>query len=256
MKILITGSSGFIVQHHCNDLSEHNEIVPYDLKDGKDVRDLQLKDVYDVQLVIHLAALCDVRDSVNRPKEYWDVNVKGSKRVFDIVHDHNSKEINMNCNVIYASSSCAKEFWLSPYGYTKKVMESHAKPGMVGCRFTTVYGEGARSDMLVSRLINKDIKYVTDQKRDYIHVDDVVKFIRLLSIVQYQSHYTKRKYDVGTGKSLNNTKLVTAAKMEVPVVEGDSCEMQDNEADITHALKLGWMPMEEVLDYIRENTRS
>ena len=105
MKILITGSSCFIGQHLCNDLSEHHEIVPYDLKDGKDVRDLQLKDVYDVQLVIHLAALCDVRDSVNRPVEYWNVNVKGSKNVFELCFKH-------QVNVIYTSSSCSKEFWL------------------------------------------------------------------------------------------------------------------------------------------------
>jgi len=243
MKILITGSSGFIGQHLCNDLSDQHEIVTYDLKDGQDIRDMSEKDLEGVKLVIHLAALCDVRDSVNRPVEYWNVNVKGSKNVFELC-------FKQQVNVIYTSSSCAKEFWLSPYGYTKKSMESMAQPGQIGLRLTTVYGEGARKDMLVTRIKNNDLQYVTEHKRDYIHVQDVCAFIRMLLIYQWQGQSLQRKYDVGTGVSLNNKTLVTRAKMEVPVVEGHPSEMEDNQADTKWAFKLGWRPVEEVLDYI------
>jgi len=243
MKILITGSSGFIGQHLCNDLSDHHKIVTYDLKDGQDIRNMSAEDIEGVDLVIHLAALCDVRDSVNRPKEYWNVNVKGSKRVFELCFKH-------QVNVIYASSSCAKEFWLSPYGYTKKSMESMAKPRQIGLRLTTVYGEGARKDMLVTKIKNNDLQYVTEHKRDYVHVNDVCAFIRILLIYQRQGQSLQRKYDVGTGVSLNNKTLVTRAKMEVPVVKGHPSEMEDNQADTKWAFKLGWRPVEEVLDYI------
>ena len=82
--------------------------------------------------------------------------------------------------LIYASSSCIHNWWLSPYGISKKVNEETAFDKQVGLRFTTVYGEGARDTMLIGRLTTGDIKYLTNHVRDFVHVSDVVNAIVLL----------------------------------------------------------------------------
>ena len=76
---------------------------------------------------------------------------------------------------MYASSSCIHNWWLSPYGTSKKVNEETAFDKQVGLRFTTVYGDGARESMLIGKLLDGSIGYLTRHVRDFIHVDDVVE---------------------------------------------------------------------------------
>ena len=56
-------------------------------------------------------------------------------------------------------------------------MEAFAYPGQIGMRFTTVYGPGSRPRMLISRLKEGNIDYMTNHTRDFIHVYDVCKAI-------------------------------------------------------------------------------
>ena len=81
----------------------------------------------------------------------------------------------INIPLFYASSSCIHNWWLSPYGTSKKVNEETAQEGQVGLRFTTVYGEGARESMLIGKLIRGEVKYLTTHIRDFIHVMDLAE---------------------------------------------------------------------------------
>ena len=49
-------------------------------------------------------------------------------------------------------------------------------------------------------------------------------------------------YDVGTGKGVVVSELVERYGINVPLKEGESCEMYNNVADITEIEKLGWKP--------------
>ena len=98
---------------------------------------------------------------------------------------------------MYASSSCIHNWWLSPYGTSKKVNEETAFEHQVALRFTTVYGDGARENMFIPKLLNNKVDYVTKHTRDFIHVDDVVEAIILLMNKNIRS--LKPAYDIGTG---------------------------------------------------------
>ena len=166
MKIVITGSRGFIGTHLVKLLSGH-QIIEWDTNIGKDIKDFTLES--DTDFVIHLAALTNVRESIQIPNEYWKQNVEYSKRIFDICKD---------VPMLYASTSCVNEWWRSPYGTTKKVMEEFAYDGHIGLRFTNVYGDGAPDFMLTSRLNNGNVEYKTNHIRDFIHVSDVVDVVK------------------------------------------------------------------------------
>src|SRR5210317_1338400 len=246
MKIAITGSRGFIGSHLKTRLEKDgHEIVEWDLRQepSRCIKDF---DPGDINYCIHLAAYADVRASLKDPQKYWKNNVENTTRIQNICHYN-------NIPLLYASSSCIHNWWLSPYGISKKVNEETAKFGQVGLRFTTVYGDGARDSMLIGKLVNGTIKYLTRHTRDFVHVSDVVNAIVLLMSKNIRS--LKPAYDIGTGEGNVVEDLGLLAGWEgIEVTDGDACEAQDNTADITAMKELGWEPKVNVRDYIIKNT--
>ena len=159
MKIALTGSRGFIGGHLMKRLlKEGHEVVEWDLRQDppKCIKDF---DIFQIDYVIHLAAYADVRQSLKEPEKYWTNNVENTTRIQKICHYN-------NIPLLYASSSCIHNWWLSPYGISKKVNEETAFEGQVGLRFTTVYGDGARESMLIGKLLDGSISYLTRHVRD------------------------------------------------------------------------------------------
>ena len=101
MNILLTGSEGFIGQHLNKFLNKQgHKVICIDKESGNDLLSCDLK--YSVDLVIHLAGLSGVRDSLGRPTEYWEQNVIAGQRLFQYFKD---------TRILYASSSTAHEPW-------------------------------------------------------------------------------------------------------------------------------------------------
>ena len=246
MKVAITGSRGFIGSHLKTRLEkEGHEIVEWDLKQNppKCIKDF---DIYEIDYVIHLAAYADVRRSLKEPQIYWENNVENTTRIQQICHYN-------NIPLLYASSSCIHNWWLSPYGTSKKVNEETAFHHQVGLRFTTVYGDGARESMLIGKLIDGSIGYLTRHVRDFIHVSDVVEAIVLLMSKDIRT--LRPAYDIGTGVGNVVEDLGKIAGWEgIEVTDGESCEAQDNTADISELKKLGWEPKVKVEEYLVQNT--
>ena len=84
MKILLTGSEGFIGQHLKSFLKYKHQLICLDKKTGNDLLNCDLD--YDVDLVIHLAGLSGVRQSLDNPIGYWDNNVVASYRAVSYTH--------------------------------------------------------------------------------------------------------------------------------------------------------------------------
>ena len=187
MKILVTGSSGFIGHHlikkllsdgysvvgidnmndyYCQSLKrERNKLIKskkyklmeYDLNDID-----QIQGASDFELVINLAAQAGVRVSREQEYLYEHSNVKGFKSLCNFCADNGIKKI------IYASSSSVysdngknkfveTQTNLSPkslYGKSKLSNEELASKlvknmniDMIGLRFFSVYGPLGRPDM-------------------------------------------------------------------------------------------------------------
>lgn len=195
-KILVTGSSGYIGQTLCNVLTKSgHKVYGFDrvLKpqnvDGffhGDITEMpKLSDDFDV--VVHLAALVRVNESMQKPMQYYQTNITGTLNVLEKLSYK---------NFIFASTGAAENPGLSNYALTKWQSEMHVRKycSHIGVqhsifRFYNVTGVGVigptNPDGLLYNLIKAKTTgefnlYGHDYKttdgtalRDYIHVLDV-----------------------------------------------------------------------------------
>jgi len=238
MNILLTGSDGFIGQNLYNHLKEKYKLINIDKISGNDLLSCDLH--FPADLVIHLAGLSGVRDSMDNPTDYWKQNVIASQRLFDFFSD---------TRILYASSSTAYEPWRNPYAMSKYSLEQIAPENSLGMRFTTVYGPKAKPNMLIPKILRNDVQYInTNHKRDFIHVDDLMNAIDIL-----MKSKLKGVVDIGTGNSHQLTDIIDYFKIDCEKKIGSENERLDNQADITTLNSLGWKPQINLYDYIKEN---
>jgi len=222
MAILVTGGAGFIGSHVCEELVKTTQVICVDVFDSNypesvkrnniasmannanftlveaDILDAsavdQIFQQHKIDSVIHLAAKTGVRPSIENPKAYFDVNVKGTLNILNMCRKYGVKKL------VFASSSSVygsvETPFLengstspdSPYGVSKLAAEHlcriyHNLYGInsVCLRFFTVYGPRGRPDMapyIFTDKISKGepIKVFGDGSsiRDYTYVKDVV----------------------------------------------------------------------------------
>lgn len=198
-KILITGSSGYIGRHLCAMLADEYIVVGLDsvFKPQssekfiqQDINNLKpMKEHYDV--VVHLAALVNVGDSVKWPMRYFQTNVAGTLNVLE----HISYD-----NFIFASTGAAVN-GDSPYALSKKVTEALVRnycalnnKDQTIFRFYNVIGsagydptnqDGLMYNLMKARETGEFNLYGNDYStldgtavRDYVHVYEICKSIR------------------------------------------------------------------------------
>jgi len=239
MNILLTGHKGFIGNRLLQYLqSKDHTIIAIDKLTGHDIISCDFP--HNIETVIHLAGLSGVRDSLDRPADYWKTNVIGSQRIFDF---YKTKR------VIYASSSTAYEPWRNPYAMSKYGMEQLEHPNSLGMRFTTVYGPGARETMLIPKILKNDIEYLNvNHTRDFIHVDDVISAIH--TVLQND---VRGVIDVGTSISNKLIDIADYFKIDYQNRIADETERLNNTADTKILNSLGWHAKTNLYGYIEEN---
>ena len=240
MHITVTGSHGFIGNHLVKYLLDNNHSLScWDLQIGRNICDFTLKSVLDdtTDVIIHLAAYAGIRESFEKADEFWQNNVEYTKRVFDVAEKNNVR-------VIYASSSACNRWYGNPYAISKYVNEFIAPENSVGLRFSTVWGEGARGDMLVPQIQNRTLKYATTHQRDLIHVSDLISAIQCI-----MDHPDERGvFEVGTGRTVAVDQLVAFNGLDVPVNDGFDYEAQSNLLPSHRLRALGWEPKRFIMD--------
>ena len=239
MNILLTGTrgyrKGFIANHFLDNYRRKYEIFEYD----GDIRDFDVN-MFDYDMVVHLAAMAGVRRSHQEPKLYWDVNVVASQKIFKICEEN-------RIPIVYASSSSIYEWWLSPYAMTKWTMECIAPPNALGLRFHTVYGPNSREDMLYDMLQQRKVEYLTNHTRDWTHVSDVCSAIDICirDFDQLKHHVA---IDVGNGAPVSVVDMAEKVwpNNGLPVREVTG-EREHTLADPTVLVRHGWRPEHHVL---------
>jgi nucleoside-diphosphate-sugar epimerase len=126
-------------------------------------------------------------------------------------------------------------------------MDKIAPAHSLGLRFTTVWCEGGRDGMFMTKLFDNEVKYITEHTRDFIHVNDVVSAIDLLMCQTLTG-----VIDVGAGISNSLKTLVDLAGIKnYEYKSGNVYERMDNLADIKELTNLGWKPKVNVIEYIK-----
>jgi len=261
MKILITGCAGFIGYHLYKTLSKKKKFDLYGIDNLNNNYDLKLKkerlkqlsklpkfnfykidisnqkktinnfnkNKYDV--VINLAAQAGVRDSINKPNQYFKNNIQGFYNILIA-----SKESKVK-HLMYASSSSVygdgttpskesnkTDSPLSFYAASKKTNEILAYTfsslynlPTTGLRFFTVYGPYGRPDMALfmftkAILENKKINLFNNGKhvRDFTYIDLAIESV--CKLIQKPSR-KKIPYSIFNIGSNNPTQLLDFIKI-------------------------------------------
>lgn len=170
MKILITGSEGFIGRHVSKiAISRGHEVDGLDRELGLSMNDVPEPIFSKYNAVVHLAASIDITESLEDPWKYVEDNILALKPL------RNAKR------VVFASSAAVYGDF-SPYGYSKRLGEELLTENSISLRLFNPFGPGEHhraENHLVPRLAQSTedtpaTLYGNGQQvRDFIYVEDV-----------------------------------------------------------------------------------
>jgi nucleoside-diphosphate-sugar epimerase len=218
MKYLVTGGAGFIGSHLVRALLEQGaevrvldnyssgrrenlEGLALEIMEG-DLRDIALvtEAVRDVNIIFHEAAFVSVPESMDKPRECFDVNMTGTWVLFDAARKAGVKRaVIASSAAVYGDSEVMPLAegtplrQLSPYAVSKRVDEMLAELythsfglEVAALRYFNVYGPRQRPDSMYAAAVPIFIRRLLDnqaitvhgdggQTRDLINIHDVVQ---------------------------------------------------------------------------------
>ncbi len=153
-------------------------------------------------VIVHLAAQAGVRYSLENPRAYIDANLTGTFNLLEAARAagvrhcliaSTSSVYGANAEMPFRETDKA-DLPMTLYAATKRATEhmAHAQAHLWGLpvtalRFFTVYGPWGRPDMALFKFVSAalrgeaiDVYNHGDMRRDFTHVDDLVRAIRLL----------------------------------------------------------------------------
>lgn len=296
MKYVVTGGAGFVGNNIVRILVKngHDVIVLDNLHTGKkenlrdiidkiefyevDIRNYKKieEKIIDVNGIFHQAALTDVQESFNKPEEYNDVNVIGTKNIFEIGKKYKIKVVFASSSAIYGDpikipiSEESEKKPISPYGITKLENENNARKyheeglNVIGLRYFNIYGKGQNSGYagVITKFnekinLNKKLEIfgTGENSRDFIHVDDVAK----INLIVMASKENYGFFNIGTGieTSINNLAktMIAIGGKKIDMFHSKSLEgdIQKSVADIQNTKKkFNWEYTIELIDGLKK----
>ena len=216
-----------------------------------------------IKVIFHFGEFSRIYQSFLKPKECLDSNINNSFAVINFAKDNNIK-------IIYSATSSAlgnngKDENLSPYAWAKtkniELIKNYSK--WFGLKyellfFYNVYGSGQILTGPMSAVIGifetqfkKKIPLTIvkpgSQKRDFTHIDDIIRGCYLAFIKGKQDEYmlcSKKQYTI-----LQIAKMFKTKIRFLPQREGErSSARVPNNNSLNH---LGYMPKIHIKDYIK-----
>lgn len=255
MTILITGGAGFIGSNLCDKILEKdynlicldnfNDFYDPKIKEDNIANALKHKNFtlirgdilnkgllekifskYDIDSVIHLAAIAGVRLSLVSPEKYVDVDIKGTVNLLEVVKEYKLKQFifgssssvyGINSKIPFSEEDRV-DLQISPYATAKRAAELYCatyhylyKIPITILRFFTVYGPRQRPDMAIHKFTDlmiqgKFIPIFGDgrSERDYTYIDDVTDAI----ISAIEKRYDFEIFNIGNSKLIRLCDLI------------------------------------------------
>jgi len=216
LKCLVTGGSGFLGSHVCDQLTEMGHSVTiFDKKKSKWKKSNQImitgnllksnqieKAVKNKDIIFHFAGLSDLNEALNQPKKSIMLNILGTVNLLEAARKYNIKRF-IHASSIYVNSEQGG-FYRSSKRATEDYIEEYKKRfdlNFTIIRFGSLYGERSDRSNGVKKVIetairdNKIIYYGSKKSiREYIHVQDAAK----ACIISMNNDF-KNKHIIATG---------------------------------------------------------
>lgn len=279
--VLVTGGAGYIGSNIVETLVENGyKVVVVDTKRpvkgnsnvvyiNYDICGEELKYVfknYDIDTVIHCAALKDITESIQNPLDYYKNNVYGTVNVLMKMLEYGTK------NIIFSSTACIYEDGIAketdkvrgnnPYAKSKIFCEEAIKESglnYVIFRYFNVAGNDIDGNMLIQRIKRgEDITILGgdyDTKdgtcvRDYVHVEDIAS--AHLNGIEYLNKGGTGTFNLGNGKGYTIKEICEEAGVNYEIKGRRESDVIVSVADNTQAVKvLGWKPKKKLNDILR-----
>ncbi|MEJ2084672.1 MAG: GDP-mannose 4,6-dehydratase, partial [Acidobacteriota bacterium] len=280
MRVLVTGVSGFVGcrlapylvsrGHEVTGTYIHTvppldgvETVEVDLLDDEKLGGIFERT--DADAIVHLAGLSHVGESWQRPAEYFQVNVLGSKNVLQAAGD--ARVLVASSAEVYGAVPTAEQpiselrpvAPQSPYAMTKAAMELLAlEHEAIVVRSFNIVGPGQADSFALPAFANQ-LAAIERQgsagelrvgnlcaKRDFVHVDDAVEAIALV----LESGQSGEIYNLGSGRaeSIDDVlqRLIAISGLSPEVIVNPErfrpVDVPLLQADRSHLSELGWSP--------------
>lgn len=273
MKILVTGGAGFIgghlvdtliargdEVHVCDNYSLGSYVNPHAQNFREEVGFFSISRLTKFDVIFHLAARSRIKPSFEAPVPTIMTNVVDTACVLELARKTGAK-------FVYAgSSSVYHDPYANPYAWSKWVGEEACKLYQtvwgVPCgiaRFFNVYGprQPSAGDSAIMMGIFERLKGAGlpltvsgdgEQRRDFIHVSDVVAGLIRISELDLKSEI----YNLGTGKNYSINEVANLFEpVGIEYIPAGSGEARNTLADISVMQSLGWEPKVSLESYIQ-----
>lgn len=288
MRMLVTGAAGFIGSNLCRALvrSGHDvvaqdrfahadwrnlvdvdcDVITFDLADGVE----PLHELEEFDAIFHQASITDT--TVTDQHAMMRNNVEAFRHLLDFAAETESRVVWASSASVYGRNPAPNREDQPPnplnvYAFSKLQMErlarrtqQHTSAPVVALRYFNVYGPGEDHKGKFASMIHQIARQMRagqrprlftagQQRRDFVHVDDVVS-ANLLALKAGESGV----YNVGSGKSASFNEVVAhlnrvlGLKLEPEYFENPYGFTQDlTEADLTRSQQvLGYEPQYDI----------
>lgn len=272
MKVLVTGSEGFLGRRLCALLDAQTEhiVLRYDLQLGHDVLNAeQLDDALDgVDACIHLAAVADLYIAEEDPERTQSINVEATRLVLEACNRHDVR-------LLFASTVCAygnngyeqsdENAPLAPtevYALSKATAETLLADQLdKHCilRLATFYGPDMRQSLATSvfirALLNDEVIHIHgdgQQTRCYTHVEDVANGILcILESKQTGVFNIAGEEEVSVLKLIEVLAGIANKTPRLQFVDDRFGQIRRSNISSNRLRRLGWFPKYSIVQGLR-----
>lgn len=270
MRVLVTGSSGFIGTKLCLFLEKQSiDVIPIDFETGYDITNPKcFQHIKKTDVIVHLASLSYVPQSFKEPYKFYKENTLGTLNILELAKEHHARVVFFSSYLygipkILPVSETNKLRPHNPYAESKKIGEElceayHRDFGVDSIIFRpfNIYGEGQNPSFLIPTIINQihtgEVKLMdSSPKRDYIHINDIIYAV---DKAIKSSLIGCDKFNLGSGISYSVSEIADIIRQYSPIDFTVSFneiarknEVSDCYADISKAKKvLNWSPQIDI----------
>lgn len=291
MKILITGSNGFLGKNLIAKLeNSQHKIIGISTKQ-KNLKSKNIKFVRgnlsnkkiinkwikDVDLIIHLAAFSDVKNSFINPKKIFKSNIESTFNILEALTKLEKKPrlIFLSSSAVYGNdykhsvNENEETSPRNPFAMSKIVGEKLCQGfsnsfdiPITVLRPFTIYGSDAPKHQVIPKIMSqiKQQEIIInnpDEIRDFIFIDDVVSVILYLIKKQTRNFMI---YNIGTGKG---HKMLEIAKLLIEIHGNKKTKLKIGEKSIINKRKMvadnnlilkntNWKPKIDIVEGIKK----